>query len=90
MQHAMIIAGIMTAGMLGPMLLKIIAIIAGKALMLSKIAILLSGILLLKKAMQSQQSHNEIEMIPAHLSLRRNSVIPDYQNEAYSAYKEHE
>lgn len=87
MHQAMMMAGMMTAGMMGPMLLKVIALMAGKALILSKIAILLAGALMLKKMMQ--QGHHEVEMIPAHVSLRRSSIIAGPPDEAYSAYREH-
>ncbi|XP_025195708.1 uncharacterized protein LOC112594909 [Melanaphis sacchari] len=55
MKQAMMMAGMMMAGVMGPMALKIIALMAGKALLLSKIALLLSGIMVLKKLMMQQQ-----------------------------------
>ncbi|XP_027844277.2 uncharacterized protein LOC114125004 [Aphis gossypii] len=56
MQQAMMMAGMMAAGVMGPMALKIIALMAGKALLVSKIALVLSGIIALKKLFQPQQS----------------------------------
>lgn len=55
MQQAMMMAGMTAAAVMGPMALKIIALIAVKALLISKIALVLSGIMVLKKLMQSQQ-----------------------------------
>ncbi|KAF0761963.1 Uncharacterized protein FWK35_00021949 [Aphis craccivora] len=55
-QQAMMMAGMMAAGVMGPMALKIIALMAGKALLVSKIALVLSGIIALKKLFQPQQS----------------------------------
>jgi len=48
-------AGMTAAAVMGPMALKIIALISVKALLISKIALVLSGIAVLKKLMQSQQ-----------------------------------
>lgn len=55
MQQAMMMAGMTAAAVMGPMALKIIALISVKALLISKIALVLSGIMVLKKLMQSQQ-----------------------------------
>lgn len=48
-------AGMTAAAVMGPMALKIIALISVKALLISKIALVLSGILVLKKLVQPQQ-----------------------------------
>uniref|UniRef100_A0A2S2Q173 Transmembrane protein n=1 Tax=Sipha flava TaxID=143950 RepID=A0A2S2Q173_9HEMI len=61
MQQAMMMAGMMAAAVMGPMALKIIMLMAGKALLLSKIALVLSGIIALKKLLQPQQSGHESE-----------------------------
>uniref|UniRef100_A0A2S2NPA5 Uncharacterized protein n=1 Tax=Schizaphis graminum TaxID=13262 RepID=A0A2S2NPA5_SCHGA len=61
MQQAMMMAGMMAAAVMGPMAFKILALIAGKALLLSKIALVLSGIIALKKLLQPQQGGHESE-----------------------------
>ncbi|CAI6357148.1 unnamed protein product [Macrosiphum euphorbiae] len=55
MQQAIMMAGMTAAAVMGPMALKIIALISVKALLISKIALVLSGIMVLKKLMQPQQ-----------------------------------
>lgn len=65
MQQAMMMAGMMAAAIMGPMAFKMVALIAGKALLLSKIALVLSGIIALKKLIQPQQSH-ESESVSHH------------------------
>lgn len=67
MQQAMMMAVMMIAAVMGPMALKLVALLAGKALILSKIAILLTALMTLKKFMQPQQptvTHYEVE--PSH------------------------
>lgn len=54
MQQAMMMAGMAAAGIMGPMALSLIAMMSAKALLLSKIALLLSGIMALKKLFQQQ------------------------------------
>lgn len=91
MHHAMMMAGMMTAGIMVPMMFKAVTVMAGKALILSKIAILMAGAMLLKKMMQPQQmSRHELDVIPAHVSLsRRSSFNNGPPDEAYTAYREH-
>lgn len=55
MQQALMMAGMMAAAVMGPMAIKMIALMAGKALLLAKIALVLSGITALKKLLQQQQ-----------------------------------
>ncbi|XP_025195709.1 uncharacterized protein LOC112594910 [Melanaphis sacchari] len=66
MQQAMMMAGMTAAAVMGPMALKIIALIAVKALLLSKIALVLSGIMVLKKLMQPQQGGGHETESPSH------------------------
>lgn len=56
MKQAMMMAGMMAVAVMGPMAMKLIGLIAIKALVLSKIAILLSGVMILKKLMNKQQN----------------------------------
>ncbi|XP_060856963.1 uncharacterized protein LOC132934653 [Metopolophium dirhodum] len=65
-QQAMMMAGMMAAAVMGPMAFKILALIAGKALLLSKIALVLSGIIALKKLLQPQQGGHETESVSHH------------------------
>ncbi|XP_050426876.1 uncharacterized protein LOC126837115 [Adelges cooleyi] len=65
MQQAMMMAGMMAAAIMGPMAFKMVALMAGKALLISKIALVLSGIIALKKLLQPQQSH-ESESVSHH------------------------
>ncbi|KAL5236582.1 hypothetical protein ACI65C_003992 [Semiaphis heraclei] len=65
MQQAIMMAGMMAAGVMGPMAMKIIALMAGKALLLSKIALLLSGMMMLKKLSQPQQISRHDTELPA-------------------------
>lgn len=55
MQQAMMMAGMMAAAVMGPMAIKMVALMAGKALLLAKVALVLSGITALKKLLQPQQ-----------------------------------
>ncbi|XP_060858096.1 uncharacterized protein LOC132935527 [Metopolophium dirhodum] len=83
MQQALMMAGMMAAGIMGPMALKIIALMAGKALLLSKIALLLSGLMMLKKLFQPQQmSGHNIELPSSGHHYDRNSI--DANHAAYS------
>lgn len=66
MQQAMMMAGMMAAAVMGPMAFKMLALIAGKALLLSKIALMLSGIIALKKLLQPQQGGHETESVSHH------------------------
>lgn len=59
-------AGMMAAAVMGPMAFKIIALMAGKALLVSKIALVLSGIIALKKLFQPQQGGHESESVSHH------------------------
>jgi len=65
MQQAIMMAGMMAAGVMGPMAMKMIALMAGKALLLSKIALLLSGMMMLNKLSQPQQISRHDTEFPA-------------------------
>lgn len=56
LQHALMMAVMTAVSILGPLTSKTIALIAGKALLVSKIALVLSGLLALKKLSQPHQS----------------------------------
>lgn len=58
MQQTMMMAGMTAAAVMGPMAIKIIALMAVKALLLSKIALVLSGLMVLKKIV-SQSSNQD-------------------------------
>ncbi|CAI6357862.1 unnamed protein product [Macrosiphum euphorbiae] len=82
MQQALMMAGMMAAGVVGPMALKMIALMAGKALLLSKIALLLSGLMMLKKLFQPQQmSGHDTELLPSGYHYGRSI---EAHHEAYS------
>lgn len=83
MQQALMMAGMMAAAVMGPMALKIIMLMAGKALLLSKIALVLSGIIALKKLLQPQQGGHESE---SHHYSR--SLQLDAHDMAYSGQKQ--
>jgi len=88
MQQAMMMAGMMAAAVMGPMALKIIALMAGKALLISKIALVLSGIIALKKLLQPQQSGgggHESDSVSHHYG---RSMKLDAHDMAYSAQKQ--
>lgn len=90
MQQAMMMAGMTAVAVMGPMALKVIALIAVKALLISKIALLLSAITVLKKLMQSQKnsgsSHHETEVVSEHHHGR--SMRLDAHDAAYSGQKQ--
>lgn len=86
MQQAMMMAGMMAAAVMGPMAFKIIALMAGKALLLSKIALVLSGIIALKKLLQPQQSSHETESVSHHWG--RSLSLDAAQDMAYSGQKQ--
>lgn len=66
MHQAMVMAGMMAAAVMGPMAFKVIALMAGKALVLSKIALVLSGIIALKKLLQPPHGGHETESVSHH------------------------
>ncbi|XP_060847564.1 uncharacterized protein LOC132927124 [Rhopalosiphum padi] len=84
MQQAMMMAGMMAAGVMGPMALKIIALMAGKALLISKIALLLSGLIALKKLFQPQQSGGHEHIVEAAPSGHHYGRSIDAHRAAYS------
>jgi len=91
MQQAMMMAGMTAAAVMGPMALKIIALISVKALLISKIALVLSGIMVLKKLMQPQQGGggggHETESQSHHYG-RSMQLEGAAQNMAYSGQKQ--
>lgn len=58
-------AAVTAGAILGPLFLKSIALIAGKALIISKIAIVIAGTIALKKLL-SQPQHHETETVSHH------------------------
>lgn len=90
MQQAMMMAGMVAAGVMGPMMMSTIAMIAGKALLLSKIALVLSGITVIKKLMSQQQQGgggHEAEAPPSH-HWGRNMQFNEAQDMAFSGQKQ--
>lgn len=85
MQQAMMMAGMMAAAVMGPMAFKIVALMAGKALLISKIALVLSGIVALKKLLQPQQGGHETETVSHHYGRSMNLEAHDI---AYAAQKQ--
>lgn len=85
MQQAMMMAGMMAAAVMGPMAFKIIALMAGKALLISKIALVLSGIIALKKLLQPQHGGHETETVSHHYG---RSLQLDAHDMAYSGQKQ--
>lgn len=89
MKQAMMMAGMMAVAVMGPMALKVIALIAVKALLISKIALVLSAITVLKKLMQKNSggSHEqEHEIVSEHHHGR--SMRLDAHDAAYSGQKQ--
>lgn len=82
----MMMAGMMAAAVMGPMAFKVIALMAGKALLLSKIALVLSGIIALKKLFQPQSGGHETETVSHHYG--RSMQLDAAQDMAYSAQKQ--
>ncbi|VVC37914.1 Protein of unknown function DUF1676 [Cinara cedri] len=65
MRQAVMMASVMMMAVLGPMAFSVIALLAGKALLVSKIALVLSGLIALKKLFQTEQgSGHSVETIP--------------------------
>jgi len=85
MQQAMMMAGMTAAAVMGPMALKIIALIAVKALLISKIALVLSGFLALKKLLQSQQGGGHETESPSHHYSRSMQLESAPHHMAYSS-----
>ncbi|XP_050062638.1 uncharacterized protein LOC114125013 [Aphis gossypii] len=88
MQQAMMMAGMTAAAVMGPMALKIIALIAAKALLLSKIALVLSGITVLKKLMQPQQGGGHETESSSHHYGRSMQLEGVAHHMAYSSQKQ--
>ncbi|XP_060857591.1 uncharacterized protein LOC132935143 [Metopolophium dirhodum] len=90
-QQAIMMAGMTAAAVMGPMALKIIALISVKALLISKIALVLSGIIVLKKLIQPQQGGgggHETESHQSHHYGRSIQLEDAAQNMAYSGQKQ--
>lgn len=88
MQQAMMMAGMTAAAVMGPMALKIIALIAVKALLISKIALVLSGIMVLKKLMQPQQGGGHETESSSHHYGRSMQLESAAHHMAYSSQKQ--
>jgi len=88
MQQAIMMAGMTAAAVMGPMALKIIALIAVKALLISKIALVLSGIMVLKKLMQPQQGGGGHETESPHHYGRSMQLEGAAHHMAYSGQKQ--
>uniref|UniRef100_A0A2S2QRN0 Uncharacterized protein n=1 Tax=Sipha flava TaxID=143950 RepID=A0A2S2QRN0_9HEMI len=85
MKQAMMMAGMTAAAVMGPMALKMLMMMAGKALLLSKIALVLSGIIAIKKLLMSQKGEQEQESHPPQHWGR--SMQFDAHDIAYSGQK---
>lgn len=98
MKKAMMMLGMMTAAVMGPMMLKMTSLIAIKALVAGKIALVLSLIMLVKKLMSQKQggggsSHSsssswENESEPSSYGPYGRSLQVDTHNMAYSGQKQ--
>lgn len=67
-------AALTAAIILGPIFIKSIALIAGKALLISKIAIVIAGTIALKK-LASQPQHQETETVSHHYGRSARSLV---------------
>lgn len=78
-------AALTAAIILGPIVIKSIALIAGKALLISKIAIVIAGTIALKK-LATQPAHHETETVSHHYgrSLDASSLMQQPQDLAYA------
>lgn len=89
-QKAMMMAGMMAMAVLVPMSFKFIALLAAKALLVSKIALVMASLLSLKKLLQPQQSStsHSIEVVPEPHYHSHNTEHDAHssQNMAYSGY----
>lgn len=66
MMQAVMMAGTMAVAVLGPLSIKFIALLAAKALLIGKIALLLAGILSFKSILQPQQSSKPVVVEKTH------------------------
>lgn len=76
-------------GIAGPLGLKAIAVIAGKALIISKIALTIAGIIALKKIYSSDHHDTQVQVLADHN--RRNAFLnrPYYKHMSYSDHVDH-
>lgn len=81
-------AGMTAVAVMGPMAFGFIALLAAKALLISKIALVLSSIIALKKLLQPQQGGHEVEsvQVPSHHYGR--SLDLDAHDMAYSGQQQ--
>lgn len=87
MKQAIMIASIMAVAVIGPVVLSIITLIAVKALVISKIALVLSSFMAIKKFLsQRQKNSHEIEPVVAHHYAR--TMKFNSQDMAYSEQKQ--
>lgn len=85
-----ILAALIAAmGIAGPLGLKAIAVIAGKALIISKIALTIAGIIALKKIYSSDHHDTQVQVLADHN--RRNAFLnrPYYKHVPYTDHVEH-
>lgn len=84
-----IIAGLLLAlGIAGPIGLKALAVIAGKALIISKIALTIAGIIALKKIFSSHpdgRSFNDVLTMPT-MTLEDVDIMPNQNNDPYRSH----
>lgn len=81
MRQAIAMVGIMAVAVLGPMAFGFVATLAGKALLVGTIALVVSGFLAAKKLFQPEQK-KPIEVAPHYYSGET-----DAHNMAYSAHQ---
>ncbi|VVC35073.1 Protein of unknown function DUF1676 [Cinara cedri] len=87
-QQAIMMAGIMAVAVLVPMSFSFIALLTAKALLVSKIALVMASLLSLKKLLQPHQStSHSIEVVPEpHYNHNAEHDAHSSHNMAYSGY----
>lgn len=84
-----IIAGLLMAlSIAGPLALKALAAIAGKALIISKVALTIAGIIALKKIFSSHhdgRSFNDVLTMPP-MTLEDVDIMPNQNNDPYRSH----
>lgn len=88
MQMAMMMAGMTAVAVMGPLTFSFIALLAAKALLISKIALIMSGIVALKKLLQPQHSGHEAEAVQVSSHHYGRTLNLDAQDMAYSGQKQ--
>lgn len=89
----LLMAKLAAMSIFGPMAVKILVLIAGKALIASKVALVISGMILLKKIFKSDHHESatfQVHTVPDHHRREIQAVYPDPNNNNIDPYRSYQ